>query len=398
MDLTSNLSGLKKYLKNWLKLLKGIRPEVNFEDLPNPAPPNYFELKYWASHPEIIDKADMVPKGYSEEKISDKANVFFIHPTTYFGKSNWNADLNHAQSNELLDEIVLPAQVSIFNQCCETYAPRYRQATFYTFLSGGTNAKKALDLAYEDVKAAFEHFIQQYNKDKPFFIAGHSQGSLLGLRLLEECIDQTPLRDKLVAAYLPGYKIPEHKFDRAFKYIIKGEKPTSIHCLVSWDTFESGTSIGAQLDNSLTWATNKDGVSSWKKRFGYKCFGVNPISFDSSKTTCESTENLGAVINEFNRARNLEWTELSDDNPIGITTESLSKPIVGMVSSRVKDGIVYISKPHSGIWRIGALPFGNYHVYDYNLFYMNIRRNVLQRWKHFQKTYNLENEEQSNST
>lgn len=388
MRITPNLSGIKKNLENLLNLWKGIKPTENFSAERIPTPPEYDKLECWASHPLIKDKADLKPKGIEEEVITNKANLFFIHPTTYFGKENWNASLTHDQANELLDEIVLPGQVSIFNQCCETYVPRYRQATFYSFLSGSDNAKKALDLAYLDVKNAFKYFIEHLNKDKPFFIAGHSQGSLLGMRLLEEFIEGTELHDKFIAAYLPGYKIPENKFGRVFNQIKKGEKPNSIHCIISWDTFLKGSSIISQIDNSLTWASEKNGKSNWKKRIGIKCFGVNPLSFDSEVLACSHEENLGAVINEYQRDKDLKWSDVSGDEKIGLQTISLSGPKPRLVSAQLKDdGILYISKPEPSIWRIGVIPFGNFHVYDYNLFYINIRRNILLRWLTYQHKY-----------
>ncbi len=393
MRIIRNISGIKKNLENLLKLWRGIKPERNFSIDLIPLKPDYRQLKYWASHPDLDDKADLIPQGVLEDKVNQKANLFFIHPTTYFGKENWNADINHAQANELLEEVVLPAQVSIFNQSCETYVPRYRQATFYSFIAGGENAKQALELAYQDVKEAFTHFIEQENKDKPFFLAGHSQGSLLGMRLLEECVEGSPLFDKLIAAYLPGYKIPIHKFERKFKQIKKGRKPEDLHCILSWDTFQTGASIISQIDNSLTWASEKDGTSSWKKRIGYKTFGINPLSFDCEITKCPSDENLGAIIIEYSRDKNLEWNDVSGNKAIGIKISSLSKPIPGLVSAHLKeDGILYISKPKASIWRIGVIPFGNFHVYDYNLFYLNIRRNILLRWKTYQKKYQLKNE------
>jgi len=388
MKITPNLSGIRKNLKNLLKLWKGIKPTQNFSTERLPSAPDYDDLESWASHPLIFDKADLIPEGLKEEKILNKANLFFIHPTTYFGKDNWNASLDHGQANELLQEIVLPAQVSVFNQSCETYVPRYRQATFYSFLSGGENAKQALEVAYQDIKRAFQYFIDNLVEDQPFFIAAHSQGSLLGMRLLEEFVEGTKLHKKLIAAYLPGYKIPVNKFGSVFNQIKKGDKPYSIHCIISWDTFLKGTGIISQIDNSLTWATDKDGKSSWKKRIGIKSCGINPLSFDSEILDCSIEDNLGAVINVYQRDKDLNWNDVSSDNLIGLKTIALSSPKLGLVSAQLKDdGILYISKPEPSIWRIGEIPIGNFHVYDYNLFYINIRKNILLRWKTYQNKY-----------
>ncbi|MBL0105279.1 MAG: hypothetical protein IPP51_16800 [Bacteroidetes bacterium] len=48
----------------------------------------------------------------------------------------------------------------------------------------------------------------------------------------------------------------------------------------------------------------------------------------------------------------------------------------GVVAAKVNNGILWIQKPNKkGYFHVG----NNYHVSDYNLFYMNIRTNVKDR-------------------
>ncbi len=47
----------------------------------------------------------------------------------------------------------------------------------------GQKSIDAFDLAYEDLKTAFENYLKHYNKGRPIIIASHSQGSLHALRL-----------------------------------------------------------------------------------------------------------------------------------------------------------------------------------------------------------------------
>jgi hypothetical protein len=59
---------------------------------------------------------------------------------------------------------------------------------------------QALELAYGDVKKAFEHFISHLCVDgRPFIVAAHSQGTRMVARLLAECVEGTPLVERLVA-------------------------------------------------------------------------------------------------------------------------------------------------------------------------------------------------------
>ena len=63
---------------------------------------------------------------------------------------------------------------------------------------------KAYAFALQDVKRAFQYYIDHYNNGRPFILVGHSQGTFHLMPLLEQMIDQTPLKDRLVAAYAIG--------------------------------------------------------------------------------------------------------------------------------------------------------------------------------------------------
>jgi hypothetical protein len=69
--------------------------------------------------------------------------VFFIHPTSYLSKSNWNAPLDDAEANQNAARYVRN-QASVFNATPNIWAPRYRQATFGAFLTDQSDREKAL--------------------------------------------------------------------------------------------------------------------------------------------------------------------------------------------------------------------------------------------------------------
>lgn len=108
-------------------------------------------------------------------------------------------------------DVFLAAQASCFNPLCRIYAPRYRQAHLLTIFYGPVeNRMHALEMAYEDVKKAFEHFIAELSGDRPFIVAGHSQGARLACRLLADCVEGTPLMKRFIAGMpltpLPGIR------------------------------------------------------------------------------------------------------------------------------------------------------------------------------------------------
>ena len=61
-------------------------------------------------------------------------------------------------------------------------------------------------MAYNDIKQAFDTFLEKFNNGRPIIIAGHSQGAGHAKRLLQDFFDNKPLQEKLVAAYLIGTK------------------------------------------------------------------------------------------------------------------------------------------------------------------------------------------------
>ena len=70
----------------------------------------------------------------------------------------------------------------------------------------------AWEIAYQDIKNAFQYFLKHFNKGKPIIIASHSQGSMHAIRLTEEFFDQKPLQNQLVVAYLIGTRILPDQF------------------------------------------------------------------------------------------------------------------------------------------------------------------------------------------
>lgn len=87
-------------------------------------------------------------------------------------------------------------------------APYYRQCSMESF-TGDSLRDARLELPAGDVRRAFAHYLTRINPDRPFILAGFSQGAFLALRLMEEMDDAAYAR--MVAAYLIGIPVPSSR-------------------------------------------------------------------------------------------------------------------------------------------------------------------------------------------
>ncbi len=300
--------------------------------------PDYSNLFYWAAHPWKKDPSDSVPEplrnGYT---VDSTADVFFIYPTTFTDGEDprWNADINDAAINAKTDFSPILYQASVFNHY-RVFSPRYRQAHIRSYFTADTaRGKAALNLAYEDVKTAFQYYLDHFNNGRPIIIASHSQGSTHAQRLLKEFFENTALQKKLVVAYVAGMYIS----DNYFTSLKACNDSLQTGCVCAWRTFKK--------DYEPDFVTKENGT----------CLITNPLTWSTSSSYAPNTLNEGSILLKFNKIR----AHVND--------------------AQIHDGILWIGKLH--------LPGGflirrkNFHIGDINLFYLNIRDDVKERVKMF---------------
>jgi hypothetical protein len=329
-----------------------------------PPAPDYAHADTWAAWPGRASSADSVAPGLPDASVPDsaKVDVFFIHPTTYLTGREPNARYDEAGvTSSQIDHGVLRFQASVFNACCRIYAPHYRQATISAFLTGDdAQAMAAFELAYADVRRAFDYYLQHENHGRPFIIASHSQGSLHTMRLLQERIARQPLQRQLVVAYAIGYDIPED-IERAGVPVCRAA--TQSGCLVDWNTVKEGISDSARETHHLIWLNGR-----YQHIQGRSLICVNPLNWKAGGTAAAQL-NLGAL-------------------PAVRASEALLPPVPELTSARCEAGLLRVSIPirqRHGFINVMTLA-GSYHVFDYNLFYTNIRVNVRERISAYRET------------
>ena len=312
-------------------------PTSVFREGDIPLPPDYSDETYWAALPTKSDNADRTPKGLTDQQATAKADVFYVHPTMYYGKrryKHWNAPLDDKSVNKDVDNTTLLYQASCFNAAGRIYAPRYRQAHIRSYgHQDQASAKKAFEIAYSDVKNAFLHYIEFYNDGRPFIIASHSQGTTHCQRLIAEVIDGTDLQDRFVVGYLVGIPVDLSQYDN----ILPCSDSTDTGCIVGWRTW--------------LWGSHPRQLT---KEEGYDVLITNPLTWTSDTLTAPKSLNLGAVLTDFE-----------------------AYPTPQLVNAKIYSNILWCNKPKfRGSW---LLRTKNYHRGDINLYYMNIRQNALQR-------------------
>jgi hypothetical protein len=294
------------------------------------------------------------PQGAPAPTEQGKAAVFFIHPTSYVGKDRWNASLQDTESQERA-RIFLRGLSTAFADSGTIWAPRYRQAAIGAFLTDKAEGKKALEAAYQDVLLAFETFIGAQKPNTPIILAAHSQGSLHLTHLLRERIAGKPLSKRIVAAYVVGWPI-SIQTDLPSMGLPACDNAEKAGCIMSWQSFAEP----ADYKRIITAYDSTIGFNG-EKRAGTKILCTNPLS-GGAIATMPSEANIGTL------------------KPNGDLTKG--ELIKAAISARCDDnGFLLIGEPPDmGPYR---LPGNNYHVYDYPLFWANIRADALRRLQNF---------------
>jgi hypothetical protein len=324
-------------------------PKAVFEAQPAVAADSYADVKMWFARPDKRgNPALWTPAGY-QPAAAPEAAVFFIHPTSFLNGQRWNAPLDDADANARA-ELFLRGQATAFNEVGVIWAPRYRQATFGAFLTTKEEAQKALDLAYRDVVAAFDQFLKEAG-DRPIILAGHSQGALHLTRLLHERIAGTPLAKRIVAAYVVGWPVSKTA-DLPRMGLPECATADQAGCILSWQSFAEPADPALILDaydatSGFTGAPRRDTAMV--------C--TNPIT-GTADAAAPATANLGTLV---------------PDKDLGDATIQ-----AGQVPARCEGrGLLMIgSPPDLGSY---VLPGNNYHVYDYSLFWANVRADAARR-------------------
>lgn len=318
---------------------------------------DFSQQKNWHALPERHDIADFVPDhpGISDLQSQAEADVFYIHPTTYFKRLGRNDNFKLPSTRRITRSVVMN-QASAFNQCFKVYAPKYRQAAAWVLRKQDEKTIGAMEFAYADIERSFDHYLQHFNQGRPFVIAAHGQGSYHALRLLENRIEGKNIQELFVAAYLGGIPIMRTMTDSIFKTIPYCAMAYDDGCFLNWQTLGEDGYFKDMEERSLYFDQGKVLPIAGDR------WCVNPLIWTTDGAYSSAMHHLGSM-------------------KFSAKPEELKIVMEHHLSGKVQNGYMYISKPKGSLFNATGK---NYHLYDYNIFYLNIRANACERlnvWK-----------------
>ena len=324
--------------------------------------PDYSLIENWAAHPETSDPADLAPEGVTVPAQGElPIDVFFVHPTGYLTPISWISPMDLDSGTEENINWVMANQASAFNGCCNVYAPRYRQANIFAYLGSEEERERILGFAYQDVKSAFEYYLNNNNNGRPFVLASHSQGTHHSMHLLSDIIDNSDLHERMVAAYLIGaVNIPlSPEWFAEMENIEPCNNASDLGCVIHWDTVPDGGSVLERPAPSVC---------------------TNPLVWSLGEEAASVAQHAGIVIPQH--PYNLFFSG-SEDTAQGKIFDSLAAPILGSTGAQCRDGTLFVERLENPAFGESGFAGASYHLFDYNLFYMNIHENARLRSETF---------------
>jgi len=301
-------------------------PPFNIKNVP--VAPDYEKAEGWLARPT---KPDL------------QVDVFFVYPTVMFNDTDWLMDTSDSDMRQAA-QISIDTQAVVFKGLANIYAPMYRQMNLAGLALSEEDARPLQEIVHDDVWRAFRHYLKYENNGRPFFLAGHSQGSMILTDMMLKHWGTTGVEDRMVAALLPGWSMT--KDDLSTNPAIQMcDRPDRTGCIISYNSMAKGRQSVAP--------TLKKGA-----------LVVNPLSWTMDGELVAEKENLGAVF-------------FKGGDRVKEYSHFTSAQIVdgGLIVHPMDENLVTVKGSH--------FPIGIYHAFDYSLFFNNLKANIAERIEAF---------------
>lgn len=285
-------------------------------------------------------------------ELSHRADAIYIYPTTRAQGGALFCDIEDSGMRKGARE-TYQTQAAAFETCADIYAPFYRQADAVQVLSMPDEERQKTQRGVPalDVAAALDYYFENFNKGRPFFLVGHSQGAALITIVLDTWMKAHPEYYKnMVAAYMVGFA-PTKEWLAANPHVKMAEGAEDTGVIISWNT-EGPRNVGKH--NAVV---------------PQNAVCINPLNWKRDETPAGILENKGSLL-------------LSSD----MKTYTLVTPGIADAKIDLQRGSVICSTVSPDLYAIPAAKlFGpeSYHLYDFAFYFANIRENAALRLSKF---------------
>jgi len=287
---------------------------------------------------DFSEKKNWVEYNSDDSKTVD---VFFICQSVDMQDEIDNTDIYDSRVRERFQN-ALNMEVDVFRAKCSVYSPYYRQMTLPMDAEHITDSALSCAVAYADVRKAFMYYLENTPSNRPLIIAGFSQGSQMGLMLMKEFFADEETQNRLVAAYLIGWKITESDLEN-YPHLKMAQGEDDIGVIISYNTEDE--------DVTESFVVGADEFS----------YSINPLNWETDSTPADKSENQGACF-------------VNSSGKIVKTINHFTGAYIDPERGTLKVTDVSASKYTSAYY-----PEGVFHSYDYQFFYKNIQQNVAVR-------------------
>lgn len=281
---------------------------------------------------------------FKDVEREEKVDTFFLAPAATTGSEDVPSlefD-NEKNMSKFLGSVKM--QKGIYDEETRFFAPYYREAFMYVYTLTEEEKNRYLDIAYSDVKEAFEYYLENFNNGNKIIIAGFSEGANMSLRLLKDFIDNDDFYDKLIACYAIGDIVTDDYLNSNDRLAI----------------------AEGEIDQKVIISFNCEAVETTSSMFvleNQKSNAINPLSWSRNNEVADKSLNKGAVFLDTygNIVSEIpEFTGCYIDETRG--------------TLKVLD---VVKEDYNGMKDFFG--DGSYHLYDYQFFYNNLKENVIKR-------------------
>ena len=216
----------------------------------SPQPNNYGDAKSWLCRPRQHDACDVdltttviaADGKLSRETFTADPNApvdcFYVYPTV-----STDPTPNSDMIADAAERNVIKQQFARFASKCRPYAPMYRQVTLLglrSILAGTGSLDRGLQ--YDDVRDAWNYYLEHDSRGRGFVLVSHSQGSFILNRLIREEIDGKPVQERMVSAILLGTTLnvpPGKDVGGSFQHVPLCRSASQTGCVITYASFRS---------------------------------------------------------------------------------------------------------------------------------------------------------------